>query len=102
AELGNGPLESLLDLAPTTGWRAQGVGEGDVVAMRQQLLLGLEIAFHEGINRPVIVLDRLREIVRCHLGTSYGSASGCRVSNARWQGIGAGTDFPGRSESLWK
>src|SRR5712692_9590575 len=43
SELGGGALQSLLNLVPATGRRAEWVGEGDVVAPRKQLLLRLGV-----------------------------------------------------------
>src|SRR5918992_1186290 len=56
-ELGSGAVQGLLDLVPTTGRGAEGVGQGNVAAPRRQLLIRLGVSLHERKDGSVILLD---------------------------------------------
>jgi hypothetical protein len=70
AELGSGAVQGLLDLVPTTGRGAEGVGEGDVAAPRRQLLIRLGVSLHERIDGLVILLNDLPEVGCRHFDAS--------------------------------
>src|SRR6266536_2755791 len=65
-ELSNGALQGLLDLVPTAGGRPKRVGKRDIVAPREQPLLGLGVSSDERIQGSVVLLDDLREIGSRH------------------------------------
>jgi hypothetical protein len=59
-----GAVQGLLDLVPTTGRGAEGVGKSDVAAPRRQLLIRLGVSLHERKDGSVILLNDPPEI-RC-------------------------------------
>jgi hypothetical protein len=64
-------LLSLGDLLSPAHGRAEGVGEGHVFSMREELLDGLGVAFHELVTRELESFEYLVEIVyRIHLWRS--------------------------------
>src|SRR5918999_366062 len=65
---GSGSLQGVLNLIPATGRRPQRVGEGNVVAPREQLLLRLRVSRHERVYRAVVLLNHLSKVRRQRLG----------------------------------
>ncbi len=64
---GSCTLQGVLNLIPATDRRPQRVGEGYIVAPREQLLLRLRVSRHERVNRSVVLLNHLNKVRRQRL-----------------------------------
>src|SRR5687768_12992183 len=56
-------LDGGTNLLPSMRWRAKGISQGYVFSVGEQLLHGFGVSFHEHVQRLLILVDQLINIV---------------------------------------